>query len=170
MFTENFNKILLTLSLNFKTNSNHLDNKYINIHSYPNWTEYAYYINANSSTVGKQNTNILNGYIVLGNGNTEPTENDYKLSGTVISLTNQTTEVVTQGWGKDDSMEILYKVTGTPTSDATISEIGLVKHFLSNDYSGSADVLLAREVLATPITITNGVAVELYFRLKFKLT
>lgn len=169
MFTKNFNKILLTLSLNFKTNNTYLDNEYITINSYLNWTERKYYIDYSNTTVSKKNTNILNGYIVLGNGNTEPTENDYKLSGTVISLTDQTTEVVTQGWNKDGSMEILYKVTGTPTSNATISEIGLVKNFYYNLYS-TADVLLVREVLDTPIELTNGVAVELYFRLKFKLT
>lgn len=164
MFTANFNKILLTLSLNI---SNDFTGNYIRLYSYPNWTMITYFI---SSRTYSKNANILNGYIVLGTGNTEPAENDYKLSGTVISLTDQTTNIVTQGWNKDGSMEILYKVTGTPTSDATINEIGLVKNFYTSNSQNSADVLLDREVLDTPIELTNGVAVELYFRLKFKLT
>lgn len=164
MFTANFNKILLTLSLNI---SGGFTGNYIKLRSYPNWTQRAYFIS--SQTYGK-NANILNSYIVLGTGNTTPTVDDYKLSGTVISLTNQTTEIIARGWNKDGSMEILYKVTGTPTSNATISEIGLVKNFMYDNYNNTADVLLAREVLDTPIELTNGVAVELYFRLKFKLT
>ena len=165
MFTANFNKILLTLSLNIS--NNFVNGGSINLNRYPNGFAQLYYI---SSQTYSHNANILNDYIVLGNGNTEPTKNDYKLSGTVIELTSQATEIVTRGWNKDGSMEILYKVTGTPTSDATISEIGLIKNFYTSNYQDSADVLLAREVLDTPITITNGVAVELYFRLKFKLT
>lgn len=164
MFTVNFNELLLTLSLNI---SNDFVRNFINIRKYPNAQSQHYYI---SSQTYSKNANILNGYIVLGTGNTEPNENDYKLSGTVIELTNQTTNIVTRGWNKDGSMEILYKVTGTPTSDATISEIGLVKQFYTSNYQDSADALLAREVLDTPIAITNGVAVELYFKLKFKLT
>lgn len=164
MFTVNFNEILLTLSLNI---SRGFASNFINLRRYPNNLPQPYYI---SSQTYNKNANILNGYIVLGTGNTEPAENDYKLSGTVISLTDQTTNIVARGWNKDSSMEILYKVTGTPTSDATINEIGLVKNFYTSDSQSSADVLLAREVLDTPITITNGVAVELYFKLKFKLT
>ena len=164
MFTVNFNKILLTLSLNI---SNGFVGNFIDIRRYPNNLPQRYYISI--QTYGK-NANILNGYIVLGTGNTEPNENDYKLSGTVIELTSQTTNIVTRGYNKDGSMEILYKVTGTPTSDAVISEIGLVKYFYTSDSQSSADVLLAREVLATPITITSGTPVELYFKLKFKLT
>lgn len=165
MFTKNFNKILLTLSLNII--SGNFAYNYIYLFTYPNNIQRKYFISDATNVL--QNVNIFNDYIVLGTGNTEPTENDYKLSGTVISLTDQTTEVVTQGWNSDGSMEILYKVTGTPTSDATINEIGLVKNFNYNSFD-TTDVLLAREVLDTPITITNGVAVELYFKLKFKLT
>lgn len=164
MFTTNFNKILLTLSLNV---SGSFIGNYMILNRYPNNLPQPYYI---SSQTYSKNISILNNYIVLGTGNTEPAENDYKLSGAVISLTNQTTNIVTRGWNKDGSMEILYKVTGTPTSDATINEIGLVKNFYTSDSQNEADVLLAREVLDTPIELTNGVAVELYFRLKFKLT
>lgn len=165
MFNINFNRLLLTLSLNISGN---FVNNYITVITYPNRIQRQYYIN-NVNSVYSTNANILNCNIILGTGNTTPTETDYVLSGTVISLTNQTTEVVTQGWNKDGSMEILYKVTGTPTSNATISEIGLVKNFMYDNYN-TADVLLAREVLDTPITITSGTPVELYFKLKFKLT
>ena len=165
MFNINFNKLLLTLSLNI---SDDFVNNYITVITYPMRVQRNYYI-SNSNGVYAKNANILNCNIILGTGNTTPTETDYTLSGTVISLTNQTTEVVTQGWNKDCSMEILYKVTGTPTSDTTISEIGLVKNFMYNSFN-TDNVLLAREVLDTPIELTNGVAVELYFKLKFKLT
>ena len=175
MFTANFNKILLTLSLNFNTSSDtdKLDNKYIEVRPMTGIMSYLYYIsistNSSSVTAMKQNVNILNGFIILGTGNTTPTVDDYKLSGTTISLTNQVTEVVTQGWNNDGSMEVLYKVTGTPSANNIIKEIGLVKKYYHNS-SNKIDVLLYREVLATPITITSGTPVELYFKLKFKLT
>ena len=175
MFTTNFNKILLTLSLNFNTgsNTNKLNNKYIEVRPMTGLMSYPYNIDistySSSVTVMKQNVNILNGFIMLGTGNTTPTVDDYKLSGTTISLTNQVTEVITQGWNSDGSMEILYKVTGTPSANNIIKEIGLVKNVYRNN-SNRVDLLLYREVLATPITITSGTPVELYFKLKFKLT
>lgn len=102
----------------------------------------------NTNTSGADN-NGCGLFIIVGNGATPPTTNDYKLnsfvelypvSASVAYYQNGTTLTVTR----------TFKNTGA--EDITVSEVGLCGSAASNT-SINSNFLLAREVLSSPVTI-----------------
>lgn len=95
------------------------------------------------------------GGVIIGDGDTAPTVNDYKLSGNLISTFTYSAAVTAED--TDDGVIItgLYTITNSGTETITIKEIGLVATPTNN--SGLRyRLLIERTVLETPITIEPG--------------
>jgi hypothetical protein len=95
--------------------------------------------------------------LVLGDGDTAPSLNDYKVSGNVLSSISAS---VTPNQEMDDTgatLTALITVTNTGESEITIREICLFgRVYYSSSTSGYCTCCLDRTVLDTPVTIPAG--------------
>jgi hypothetical protein len=98
--------------------------------------------------------------IQLGSGNTAPTENDYKLASTYSlntnfkPLTKSSTLTV-----KGDNSGVIFTMEQhfQAVTALTIAEIGLSNTIPSSSYNYSwQNVLLTRDVLSTPLSVSAG--------------
>jgi hypothetical protein len=98
--------------------------------------------------------------IQLGRGNTAPTENDYKLASTYSlntnfkPLTKSSTLTV-----KGDNSGVIFTMEQhfQAVTALTIAEIGLSNTIPSVSYNqGWQNVLLTRDVLSTPLSVSAG--------------
>lgn len=107
------------------------------------------------------------GYIVLGNGTTEPTPEDYRLESQIT--TNLSCDSVSVS--RNTTVKT-YTATfsNSGTSDITVTEIGYVSRILytySNWNYIYDDFLMDRTVLETPITIPAGESRTVTYELSF---
>ena len=112
----------------------------------------SYHFNLNTNS-GYAGTNI-----VFGNGNTAATYDDYNLETEYAVSSNYTHLGTTVAKAlKSDASGVLTTVTSnfTAITDLTIKEIGLAGNInvSGNSY---ATVLISREVLSTPISVSAG--------------
>lgn len=111
-----------------------------------------------------ENTYTLNhATIVVGNGTTAPTEEDYYLESPItsgLSVTGLTGGSVRDNENKHIGSKIVYTLQNNSSSDITISELGLIQALattvVSNTPSNPYWFLMDRTVLSTPITIPPG--------------
>lgn len=97
------------------------------------------------------------GGVLLGDGNTEPSLDDYRLSGNIISTVSAAT--VTPTVTISDGSVIIsatYSITNTGTEDITISEIGLMGKTTTSSSYETTSYLVERTVLDSPVTIPAG--------------
>lgn len=160
MFLKNFNALLLASS---RAGHNSGGSKTIGLVSlsgvkiFPSFRMW-------SNEYDDNNTKLFNGVIYLGDSNIKATYDQYNLQGNRIILDSTTTKTF-YALDEDGTSEIFYIISGTPTADAIIREIGLVKDiYNSGVVVGSA--MLYREVLATPVALTANTAVDLMFKIK----
>ncbi len=114
------------------------------------------------STLATTSTNGL-GYIVLGNGTTEPTPEDYRLESQIT--TNLSCDSVSVS--RNTTVKT-YTATfsNSGTSDITVTEVGYVSRIIYK-YSNYDDFLMDRTVLDTPITIPAGESRTVTYELSF---
>ena len=94
--------------------------------------------------------------IVLGSGDTAPTATDYALD-TDESASLTITKTISQNYASD-KLEIIFACTVNNTSANAIElkEVGIKKKIMTTSTSTFADILFARELLASSITIAAG--------------
>lgn len=107
------------------------------------------------------------GYIVLGNGTTKPTPEDYRLESQIT--TNLSCDSVSVS--RNTTVKT-YTATfsNSGTSDITVTEIGYVSRITytySNWETIYDDFLMDRTVLETPITIPAGESRTVTYELSF---
>ena len=116
--------------------------------------------------------------IVIGTGNTAPTENDYFLES---QITSGFDAVLSDGHrGRDGNgkiyMEFVYIISNTGTSDLTIKEIGAVtynarvKTSASTTSVNNAYILVDRTLLDSPLTIAPNKGGLLTYRITSDIT
>ena len=99
--------------------------------------------------------------VVLGNGTTEPSLDDYTLSGSVITgLTGTISRTGTSNAEGSAETTAIITVTNSNSYDVTISEVGYIGYFnlyyAATTGSKSIYCMLDRTVLDTPVTIPAG--------------
>lgn len=110
----------------------------------------AKFLNYSSSIPTTQNYNST---IFVGSGNTTPTREDYKLE----SIIEENLTVVSANENLTGNNIVLDKTfTYSGTQDITIAEIGLYKKTIVSSTGMYNTICFVREVLDTPITISNG--------------
>lgn len=106
-----------------------------------------YYYNNSSSTSNAAYTGVI-----LGDGDTPPAVTDYKLSGNQITTFSASTSL-TAGYSDGKlTFAASYSITNTGVDDIVIKELAITK----KAYNTNNRVMVAREVLATPVIIAPG--------------
>ena len=91
--------------------------------------------------------------VIIGDGDTAPTIDDYCLAGNIITDFTATSSISSSISNGKAIATGTYSITNTGAVAFTIREIGLSR---ANTNSSSVRVLLTRDVLQTPITIDPG--------------
>lgn len=105
-----------------------------------------------------RSNSILNSLVALvfGTGTTAPTAEDYALeTDATASFVASLTTLVNYDSAKNEFI-FSATVTNTTADDIIISEIGVRKGIYSTTTDTPQNVLFAREVLQTPITVAAG--------------
>lgn len=110
-------------------------------------------------------SNSSAGGVIIGDGDTAPTMNDYKLSGNLISTFAYSAAVTTESADDGVIFTGLYTITNSGTEPITVKEIGLVATPTNN--SGlQYRLLIDRTVLDEPVTIPAGGVGQVTYKLK----
>ena len=108
------------------------------------------------------------GGVILGDGDTPPTPDDYKLAGNIVTgfdYSKSLTQVVNE---TAVTATAVYTITNTNSTEINIKEIGLIGNASSNA-SSSKIFLLDRTVLDTPVTIPAGGVGQVEYTITFNL-
>lgn len=107
------------------------------------------------------------GGVVLGTGTTQPTIDDYCLSGNLITNISCIAAVSNAGDADGVTTTAVYTVTNTSSEDITIGEIGIIASYRSSQNSQTYKLLLERTVLDAPITIPAGGVGQVTYTIRF---
>lgn len=112
----------------------------------------------------------LSGYggVILGDGDTPPTSDDYKLAGNIISGYTYSSTLKRVVSDTAVTAKAVYTITNTGSAEITIKEIGLIGFTTSGGAAASA-VLFDRTVLDTPVTIPAGGVGQVEYTITFNL-
>lgn len=110
-----------------------------------------YYGSGNSTTSYPSNWGVI-----IGDGDTPVTIDDYCLSGNQITDFTATTGVTVTQNGNKITGSINYTITNTGAASFTIKEIGATCFMSAYSYGIAKRVMIYRKVLDTPITIAPG--------------
>ena len=92
--------------------------------------------------------------VVMGDGGTPPTVDDYTLAGTVFETFSYSSAASSEFDENGASYTVLFTITNTGESDFTVRELGL---FAPASIGGAGTaVMYDRTVLESPITIPAG--------------
>lgn len=94
--------------------------------------------------------------IVFGSGDTAPTATDYALD-TDESASLTITKTISQNYASN-KIEIIFacSVTNTSANAIELKEVGIKKRISTTNATTYVDMLFAREILSSPITIAAG--------------
>ena len=169
MVTKNFYKMLTAMMTNLQSfTATSFAGSEVEMNEY-NWeTRFEW---ANLLSKLQTSANSHNG-VVLGDGDTPPTFEDYTLAGNPISNFTFTASMSTLK--TDDSgatIRALYTITNNNSVEITIKEIGLIVNPTQFSSSLGADkkILLERTVLDTPVTIPAGGIGQVVYTITFNL-
>ena len=108
------------------------------------------------------------GGVILGDGDTQPTPDDYKLAGNIITgvgYTKTLTRVVSE---TAVTAKAIYTITNNNSTEINIKEIGIIGTTNGNS-TASEKFLLERTVLDTPVTIPAGGIGQVEYTITFNL-
>lgn len=93
-------------------------------------------------------------HVVIGAGDTPPTKEDYDLADSSIMASDKMRSLTqTTSWTKEDGTVVTVQWQNNSDSAITVREVGFAMKSANTAYSKSANYLLARKVLDTPVTI-----------------
>lgn len=104
------------------------------------------------------------GGVIFGTGTAQPTIDDYKLSGNIISTIVASVSYTRTVTEDSTVFQCVYTLTNTGTEEITIGEIGLIGG--SGSYE-SNKMLVERTVLDSPVTIPAGGVGQVTYTITF---
>lgn len=123
-----------------------------------------------SNDADSYNAVLIGGGIFLGDSDAAVDVDQYNIQGNLIQATESESDgqlgsVKTFSYDAKGVINVLYKVTVTPTTDFTVKEFALIRSiFRNNSKQGLA--MIAREVLKEPIPLLANQTYDLQFRVK----
>lgn len=123
-----------------------------------------------TASMGHIRTSLSNSCgVILGDGDTPPTSDDYRLAGNIVKgfSYNKTLGSVVSGTAV--TVKAVYTITNGNSTEITIKEIGLLGAATSTPSSSSSKILLDRTVLDTPVTIPAGGIGQVEYTITFNL-
>lgn len=128
-------------------------------------------IASNPGTAGYYSTSGYGWYVNVGYGDTAVDKDDYKLAddniidtqaltyiGGAVSLTTPSIRTVVTTYRNDSGATVVVK------------ELGLVGKSFNSASATNRNVMIARKVLATPITVPNGVTMSFTYSIDLSFT
>lgn len=122
------------------------------------------------------NTNIDNHYggtgtgaycIVIGAGDTAVTKEDYDLADTSIMANDKMkSRNQTATYSKASGAVITCQWTNNSNEPITVKEMGLAFKLQSYAYDKASNILVARKVLTTPVTVQSGETYAFTYNIK----
>ena len=158
MFTNNWKKIVAS----FMTGSGTLPgakavsyngasgNVYCNLSKVAGYTGFYYPMNAVRTSLNNATCGVC-----FGDGTASPTEDDYNLSGNIITTITATATQSRTSVEDGGIMSAVYTITNTGSESITISEIGMFSYWYTSSTAYST-FLCERSLLDTPVTIEPG--------------
>lgn len=107
--------------------------------------------------------------VLLGDGDTPPTPDDYKLAGNIITGFTYTSALNSTVNGTVVTLKAIYTITNTSDTETTIKEIGLLGAATNTPNENTSKILLDRTVLDTPVTIPAGGIGRVDYTITFNL-
>ena len=112
-------------------------------------------------------TGSSNYHVIIGGGNTEVTKDDYDMADTSIIASDKMKSVRQQASYSDAGGATATTQWSNMSSDPiTVKEIGLAMKVGSGSYSKNANILVARKVLSTPVTVQPGETYAFSYNIK----
>ncbi|MCI7503688.1 MAG: hypothetical protein MSA76_08525 [Clostridium sp.] len=104
--------------------------------------------------------------LLIGEGNTPPTVNDYKLEKQITSGFSCQLSYQKNGYEVVDAKKfmLILTITNTSKSDLVIKELGYIRSG-QNNYYKNCNILLDRTVFDEPVTIVPGATKTFEYRL-----
>ena len=97
--------------------------------------------------------------VVFGTGNTTPTMDNFKLSGSYVYSTGSNIAYTANGPVETENglkYSITYTITNAYDYDLTVGEVGLIRKVYNSNNNGPLYIMVDRTALDTPITIPIG--------------
>lgn len=113
-------------------------------------------------------TGYVGGGVVIGDGTAEPSADDYKMSGSLVTKFASTADVTKKDSADGCVLTALYTITNTGSEDITISEIGLTACGDGNPHIASHMALIERTLLEIPVTIPPGGVGQITYTIEVK--
>ena len=113
-------------------------------------------------------TGYISGGVVIGDGTAEPSADDYKMSGSLVTKFTSTATVTKEDSADGCVLTALYTITNTGSEDITISEIGLTACGNGNPHVASDMALIERTLLETPVTIPPSGVGQITYTIEVK--
>ena len=160
MVTKNYYKLLGAFVTNTDNKISAKNYSGNNVLIYPDNRFVAFGIDGDSAwsaSMGYTRTSLSgSGGVLLGDGDTPPTPDDYKLAGNIISGFTYTKVLKKIYNDPSVSAKVRYTITNAKDTEITIKEIGLISGSSRTPNDTSSKILLDRTVLDTPVTIPAG--------------
>ena len=104
------------------------------------------------------------GGVLFGTGTTQPTIDDYKLAGDIISTISASVSYTRTVTEDSTTFQCVYTINNSGTEEITIGEIGLIG---GCDSSAARRILVERTVLDSPVTIPAGGVGQVTYTINF---
>ena len=169
MVTKNFYKMLAAMMANLQDfTATSFDGSTVTMNEY-NWeTKFEW----NTLLSKLQTSANSNNGVVLGDGDTPPTFEDYTLAGNPISNFVFTASISRLNIDNSGAMiRALYTITNNNSVEITIKELCLIVNAtqFSSSYDAKNKIVLDRTVLDTPVTIPAGGIGQVEYTITFNL-
>ena len=106
-------------------------------------------------------------YVMIGAGDTAPTRDDFDMADTSIVASDKMVSLVqTATYTKAGGITATTQWKNNSSSPITIKELALTFKFNSAAYQKSANVIVARQVLDTPVTVQPGETYAFSYNIK----
>ena len=93
-------------------------------------------------------------HVMIGAGDTAPTRSEYDLADASIMADNKMKSLMqTASWQKTTGAVVTTQWQNNSNEPITVKEVALGYKNLSQAYSKGANIMVARKVLTTPVTI-----------------
>lgn len=116
-----------------------------------------------------RNTLTSNPGVILGDGDTPPTSDDYKLAGNLVSGFTYSKTLKQVASDTAVTVKAVYTITNTNSTAITIKEIGLIGAPTTSPSASTSKTLFDRTVLDTPVTIPAGGVGQVEYTITFNL-
>lgn len=106
-------------------------------------------------------------YVMIGGGDTPPTKDDYDMADTSIVASDKMRSMYqTASYTTNSGATVTTQWKNFSSSPITIKELGLAYKRSSATYDKSVNILWARKVLETPVTVQPGETYAFSYNLK----